>query len=218
MKTIKVLVGSASKGNFKAATVLSLWGLQDYTYHHSMIEGAKVELDGLQIDMSGLLPLARSMVVDAARARKVDYILWVDDDMQFPPNALCRMLSWRKPIVAANYVTRNYPARPVARTRSKDRWGMAQPTRIGDDGLAQSWVIGFGLTLTELSIFQKIEKPWFLMTYTTEGPKPTYMGEDWYFAEKAEAAGIPVYIDHGLSQQVQHHGDFAFKHSMVEAE
>lgn len=51
------------------------------------------------------------------------------------------------------------------------------------------------------------------MEYRAE--RGDFVGEDWYFCEKLQAAGIPRYVDHSLSLEIGHKGDYIYEHSDI---
>ena len=42
-----------------------------------------------------------------------------------------------------------------------------------------------------------------------------FKGEDWYFCEKLEAAGIPIFVDHEASSFIGHIGNKVYTHDDV---
>lgn len=71
--------------------------------------------------------------------------------------------------------------------------------------------------LIDLSIFKDITpwpQPLFSQRWIEE--IQDYSGEDWGFCEWLEEHGIPIFIDHELSNQVGHIGEFEYNHSLVE--
>jgi hypothetical protein len=62
-------------------------------------------------------------------------------------------------------------------------------------------------------VFKSIPLPWFSAPWSEKMQDIT--GEDWFFAERAEAHGIPMHIDHELSKQVGHIGPYTYTHNDV---
>lgn len=162
-----------------------------------------IGLISLQVK-STLLPDQRNSLVKRAREHGATHILWFDADMTFPKDALIRLLDHDKDIVGVNYSTRRHPAMPTAEAPDG---GLIYITP-GATGLAEVARMGFGLVLTKMSVFEKVEKPYFALAYR---PKmDDFTGEDVYFCRKAKEAGIVSYIDLGLSQKVGHLGEFRY--------
>lgn len=139
------------------------------------------------------------------------HILWLDSDMVFPADALLRLLSHKKPIVAANYSTRRYPCEPVAKNLDKKHWIY---TDHMSTGLEAAIACGMGLMLTETSVFTALPEPWFDLgpvDVETTTKKNGAIGEDFWFCYYAYAElGIHPWIDHDLSKMVGHVGEYVY--------
>lgn len=140
------------------------------------IFGSDGQVDALRIH------LARRAIELAA-----DYILWVDADQTFDPDALLRLAAHDKPIVGCNIAKRDTGA----------------PTAVGLDGqpvngvgLQKVGAVGFGFCLTKVPIFDALAKPWFKTHTTDEGD--LLCGEDVHFCNQARQAGFAVHVDHDL--------------------
>lgn len=151
----------------------------------------------------------RHNLVREAQKAKATHILWLDDDMTFPPDTLERLLLRKLPIVAANCTTR---ALPIITTAVKNNRRIKS---LGKTGLEAIDQIGMAVMLTETSVFDKVPAPWFIFAWDKEFPD-TYMSEDMYFCRKAKAHGIPVFVDHDLSQKIGHVGEIEYTHDMAE--
>jgi hypothetical protein len=66
----------------------------------------------------------------------------------------------------------------------------------------------------DISIFDKIELPYFETPWIPSG---TYATTDAYLAEKVRNAGIPIYVDHDLSQKIGHVGGKVYSTQEVAA-
>lgn len=73
--------------------------------------------------------------------------------------------------------------------------------------------MGTGVMLIAMSVFDKIGMGVWDMKYLPE--VDTYQGEDWSFCEACERAGIKIYVDHGLSREVGHVGNYEYTHDVV---
>jgi len=91
-----------------------------------------------------------------------------------------------------------------------------------DKGLRRVWRVGMGVMLLNMQIFEVVKKPWFGMKWVrgAEGDSDEYLvGEDWWFCERVEEAGLRIYIDQDLSNEVRHwSGETGFGHEMCLAE
>ena len=145
-----------------------------------------------------------------AQELAVSHVLWLDDDMTFPPDTLERLLRPRLAIIGANCTTR---AMPIIPTAVKNDQRIISAGRHGLESIDQ---FGMAVVLTERQVFDKIPLPWFKMEWDPRYPD-TYCSEDMYFCRKAKACGFRVWIDHDLSNQIGHIGEMTFDHSMVDA-
>lgn len=159
-----------------------------------------------------ILPNSRQGLVKLAQEFKSTHILFLDSDMVFPAKTAQWLLASKKPVIACNCPTKIIPATTTARRKSDYHAG--QPITSHDkEGIEQIWRVGTGVMLIEMSVFDKIEKPYFPLTY-----KPGVddaQGEDWGFCEKLENAGIPIFVDHDLSKHILHTGAFDYSHDLV---
>jgi hypothetical protein len=159
-----------------------------------------------------LLVDSREQLVEGALRQGATHILFLDSDMKFPEDALHRLFSRNEPIVAANYVQRCLPTRPVAVSV------LDMPKYTDDDstGIEEVNSVGFGLILIRAEVFDAMPRPWFdTYWYTNDKGKRLIIGEDVYFGHKAKHAGYKTYVDHDLSKETSHVGQMEFIHSMA---
>lgn len=144
---------------------------------------------------SSILPLSRTSLVDDARRWGADYILWLDTDHVFPPETPWQLLRRGLDVVGCNYPRRSRDAAPTARIGP----GLAVVTTQRDaerDKVQKVDGMGLGLCLMRASVFDRIERPWFVQTPD--------LGEDYYLFNKLREAGIELYVDHRASMAVGH--------------
>jgi hypothetical protein len=152
-----------------------------------------------------------------ALEQEATHILYLDDDMRFPPWALEQLLARKTDIVAANYTTRKMPIRPV--TLNNIDWeDGSNPSDVvwspeGATGLQEVDALGGGVLLVDTDVFVKLEYPFFEQWYDRK--RLRNVGEDVDFCKKAQNAGYKVYIDHDLSHHVRHIG--VIEHRMTAA-
>lgn len=169
---------------------------------------------------TSLLPKARHELVQRSIERGCTHLLFIDTDQTFPAWTAHALLSRNVPVIGANVATKCVPSGPTARLKS-DKWvgGDKLFTMPNSSGIEKVWRVGTGVLLIDLSIFDKLSKPWFSVEWRTwdEG-KEDILGEDWYLMEKIEKAGFDIYVDHDVSKHVGHIGNFEYTHAMVWAE
>src|SRR5205823_6020553 len=76
---------------------------------------------GIQEGSSANLPWLRCDLVKAVLPAGPDYILWLDVDHVFPPDALVRLLAHKRPVIGINQPTRSNPECPTAAVRPLER-------------------------------------------------------------------------------------------------
>jgi len=156
-----------------------------------------------------------------------DWLFFMDSDQRFPPETLERLLSWDLPIVSGLYFkspgkpvphaysymweeAKKYPegseqadhfymslVNEVATylSRFHDQIKDGLPTAIlpaRREDLIECDGIGGGCLLVHRRVFEAIEKPYFKCN------PDTFIGEDFYFCRKAQAAGFKIYLDPGV--------------------
>jgi len=129
---------------------------------------------------------------------RVDYILWLDADMEVPPETLGQLLSHDRDIVGASYLRRGEPF---------DLLGVPEEGAIQTVGLARFRRLPAGVLLVKRAVFDKVGR-W--MIYEDADPKKSF-GEDVIFCEKAREAGFEIWCDLDLTRRVIHWGDLALQ-------
>jgi hypothetical protein len=167
------------------------------------------EIDLMHFMVPGsLIPKQREKLVEEALSTPgLTHILWLDTDVRHPPTTLLQLLARNKRIVAANYVERRPPFRPVAFPELK-RANTRLFTEPGDLSLDEVQAVGFGCVLTELDVFRNLPRPWFCVGWVKETQE--FVGEDVFFCETARRNGEQIWLDHALSQEIAHVGSMEF--------
>lgn len=175
-----------------------------------------IELEAFMIS-SSKLPESRTRLLGSAMDWGAHFSLWLDADQVFPADALLRLLAHRKPVVAANYARRGWPTAPATLKRGADgKLDFVRTTREKAEAgeLEQVEAPGLGLCLCDMRLFNDLHAhalkegrkhfwPLFLSAPIDEMGR-VFEGEDNYFFRRLAEAGIPVFVDHGLSWEVGH--------------
>lgn len=206
---MKVGIGIPSAGEWKSAFGLSLAYMVRYTQALRRREETDLELN--LIGVEGHLPEVRHRILGEAVKDDCTHLLWLDADMTFPADTLMVLLRHNLPVVGANYPRRQMPPIPTTYAlgtfENKDH-GIVYSD--GKTGVEEVKHVGMGVCLTDMRVYDAIDAPYFAF----EPTPPHFLslrGEDVYFFEKLKReAGIPVYVDHDLSQMVSHVGSHAF--------
>ena len=153
-------------------------------------------------DKAGMLPIATSgCYIEDNRNGCVNFflnsgiplthLLWIDTDMQFPEDALLRLLAHDKDIVGANYRTRTPPYSCAGIYENGD-------TEIMRPGLRLMKQIPTGFLLVKFEVYQKLPFPWFKPGLSHEAR------DDVYFCRLAQAHGYKIWCDNDLSKDIVH--------------
>jgi hypothetical protein len=164
---------------------------------------------GILNKRTSILSASREGLIQDCQKQKFTHALFIDSDQSFPFFAVHQLAQHKLPVIGANIATKMIPSTPSARNSVSER----KPVYSHDkEDVEEVQYIGFGLTLIDLSIFDFIPQPWFPVEWR-DGLG--YVGEDLSFCDKVSAAGYKIYVDHALSQEVLHVGDYAFGHKDI---
>jgi hypothetical protein len=167
----------------------------------------------VSMDLSTVLLTQRSRLATEAQKIGAEYMLWLDSDIAFPSTTATRLLAHNEPVVAANYVRRQLPAKGVAYEKIGD-WQNPLPFEARDE-LVPVEGIGMGCMLVKTSILSEIPKPWFEFHWTEESND--HLGEDMDFCQKIKKAGYTVKVDTNLSMELRHMGTWGFGPDLIKS-
>ena len=153
----------------------------------------------------------RNKLAQAALDDGCDYVLWIDADMRFPKNTIERLLAHDKDIVGVNATTRRLPVGPTAKVlkidyeKKENHWFSVDSKN--KTGLEKVTSIGCGVMLVKRKVYEQTPKPWF---YFYEIPGGKTLGEDVHFCVAAHDAGFETWVDHDLSKEIGHIGQYTY--------
>jgi hypothetical protein len=156
-----------------------------------------------------MLPFGRHVLAKSALDQGATHMLWIDSDMEFPADMLLRFLRRDEPIIGINAMSRRKPFKNTAIT-APDTQAL---TNQDSSGFEKVFRMGLGVAWIATEVIARMELPWFDITWQPDCS--LFMGEDYYFFEKAKDLGYELYIDQDLSKQVQHLGTFAYNPQMI---
>lgn len=199
----RLCIAVNSNRDLKPAFVNSLLNLQQKIILKGINGTFPVVLDLHMLSAASLLSAARQKALDHAIATYADYLLLLDDDMSFPGDVVDRLIAHDVDVVGANYVSKGTGSRPTAQghdgeVSSKDKTGIEE---VG--------YMAFGCSLIKVNAVREIAGPHFEVVWVPE--KGSYLGEDNFFCEKLRWAGIKLFVDHDVTHDVGHIGDFQYK-------
>ena len=150
----------------------------------------------------------RHMLVSKAFQFEATHMLFWDDDVKVPPDAIVRLVNHGLPIVAINYPKKEISAPPTAFIDTDEYVGPCF-TQKHHTGLQAVSSCGFGFMLIRMDVLQAMKTP--LFQFTQEGPEGIKTEtEDVFFCRKAREAGFDIVIDHDLSKRCAHIGDWEY--------
>lgn len=161
------------------------------------------------ISQGTVLVSQRTELVLKARKEGCSHVLWVDSDMRFPPDTISRLLAHGQLVVGANCARRRMPTSPTAANYVNGK-KQAVFTEADSHGLEKVDALGTGVLLVQMEVFDSIPAPWFATPWDSKAQG--YQGEDMYFCWLLRQCGVPVYVDHDLSREISHVGQFEFRH------
>lgn len=132
--------------------------------------------------------LAKQRLAELALANNVDYLLFLDDDVVPPPDALMKMIElWRSDpkyqIISGMYWSKSEPSVPLifdeGLVGSKWDW------KVTD--LIQADAGGAGLLFVDANVFRKMPKPWFSCNYFFDDPRGDLDLQKWGLSDELSA-------------------------------
>ena len=185
----KILIGTPFKESAPDAYIKSLVDMVLYTQSQGHEVTYMVEHGGLYD--------ARDRICAKAMRGNYDYMLQIDSDMTFPPEALCTMLDRDVDVISGVYVGKEEKHKPVLFTElHKDDENAGPYSRkhglheLMKDDVFQVVGTGAGFLLVKEHILRlmKIHMHEWFRPY--DG-----LGEDVSFCQRCTEMGIPIYAD-----------------------
>lgn len=195
-------------------TVLSLLSLYAFVIDHPLYKDVDEKNDvSIFIERNSLLVSSRQNLIQRALDWDAEWILMLDSDMTFPADTFHQLAKHSKPVVACNYVKRVVPTVPI----TKDFDNSIIYTDRDTTGLQKAKFTGFGVCLVHSEVFRNIPPPWFDTQWIKDNETGSLdiLGEDVFFFEAMRHfTKQDLWIDHDLSQHVQHVGQFEYHNSL----
>lgn len=189
---MKITVGIPCNDNLKNDTVLSLLGLIGGTQHSLHI----VLQSGCYVHES------RMKIVEAAIKEKSDYLFFLDADVRLHGDTIERLLACDKDVIGCNYHCRQHPLESTVKIADEnwDIYSSQIPTQ-----LFECFGVATGAMLIKMSVFGKIDKPWFSFDVDKKGG---IMGEDIFFCRQVKRAKMSIWCDPTIP--VKHIGNYEY--------
>jgi hypothetical protein len=165
----------------------------------------------LSMHQSAFLAESRNTLVKELLEAGSDFVVFLDSDMRFPASVLNDLCAHDLPVVAANCAKRRRPISATARRENPD-----DPSKLDAvwpdpevQGIEKIAAVGTAVMAIKSEVFFQIEYPWFNTPWHAEDQR--FIGEDIYFCAQLRQAGVGLYIDHALSWQVGHVGQYTYE-------
>lgn len=174
---------------------------------------------------SSFVPTARELTAldmsqhyygeDAKVVGGVDYrkIFWIDSDIEWKPEDFLALLESDLDIVSGLYqldpmgtVAVNYPNEGGVPTR------VNKVEFIFHDAPVEVGGVGFGFLAVKQGVFEKMERPWFLINRVKWDPEKDLrvnVGEDYSWCANASRAGFKIFVDPLV--KVKHHKETVYE-------
>lgn len=191
---------------------VSIWMMKNYDAERGHIIRAEFTDQLSKVDG---IPAARNEVVRQFLASDCEWLLMVDRDMGFPPDALYRLLSAAdpvdRPIVGAlcfaSWATQGdgmggWRTEPMPTILRGNGDGLGTLELYPVDMVIRADATGAAFLLIHRSVLEKLERDWFT-PFVKDGVQE--MGEDVSFCVRAGRAGFPLHIHTGV--KTSHHKD-----------
>lgn len=148
------------------------------------------------------LPQGRQELLIEAIKGGYTHLLMIDDDMLFPYDMLDCMIGHLA--IGVNAVRKN-PNKRMYTAFDANKNEIISQNKIGSELVHRC---GLGIFLLEIDCMKDIPAPHFEIRYNEA--TGNYITEDYYFCEKLQAAGIPIRVQHDVSQFVAHVGQMNY--------
>lgn len=211
-KNLKIVLGFPSNGRWVGDFGISALNMSAYFMANKVGEYKSQVLVPAHTKGS-ILPRSRLNIVKMAFEKEATHVAMIDTDQTYPRHTLHDLVLADKDIIGCNIATKEIPASPTARKKGSDLGGDLVYTDPDSPRFEKVWRLGCGIMLIKMKVFQKLGLNCWEILWKEE--LQDYQGEDWRFCELAEAAGFEIWVDHKLSDEVGHVGDYNFKHDVV---
>lgn len=204
---MRLLIGICSARDIKPATFNCLLGLWTHIAGRGVL-GKKPEAFTLRHrENCSILSTGRQNLVTEAAKRDATHLLFIDDDMTFPPNALDMLARHDKRVIGVNYRKKVPGNKAGLALRMSDK--LPADSVAAKTGVEEVGRIGLGFLLIETQALAEIGAPHFAIRWNEA--QGIYRSDDYALCDKLRTAGIPMWVEHELSLRCAHVGDYHYR-------
>lgn len=192
---VKIAIGTPTGGTIKTKTALTL------------VELVRTDnYEFLPIFMTGnYVAENREKIVKIAQDTHCTHLFFVDADISFNSSVISILVNHDKDIVGGMYNYRFHPLTSVVKFFNEEGKTVTSIENIPSD-LFKVPALGAGCLLIKMSVFEKLQKPYFQVEQNEEGN--VICTTDVAFCEQARDKGFDVWCDPTLL--IKHIGDYEF--------
>lgn len=147
----------------------------------------------------------RNLMIDKVlKAGNVDYILWLDADMYYQPDIICKYFEFEFDIMGCLYFKRSAPHNPVGYIKGDNPvkpFKQINPLALPKDTIVEVDGLGFGGVMVKTSVYEAMgEDKWmnygtnYHLPYETEGQ----LTHDLEWCRNAQKYGFKIYLHTGV--------------------
>lgn len=136
------------------------------------------------------------LVQQALSDPSVTHVMFLDDDILMPQDAVPKMAYSNYPIISGVYLKKNNQQESTSTQVVEDSKYIYTQKQLPPDRNGKPMpasLTGAGLLMVEVDVFKKLPQPWFQFVMGPDGK--VMIGEDAYFLHAAARSGIPTYCD-----------------------
>lgn len=141
------------------------------------------------VQQGNIIPDSRRAVVEKSIEMGATHLWFIDSDIVVHEEILLRLIGHHKDVVCATYNSRYNDHRQLG---NRDMGGESV------HGLLPMSTVPLGCALIKLSIFERLERPWFNYELGPTLGKTNDISEDSWFCRQCKRAGIRLWMDPSL--------------------
>jgi hypothetical protein len=195
---IRLLIGIISARDWKPSFGVAMTRLASHLRVHG-IHGETIGLGMSQMMQCSNMCFHRQQIMMQGIEENWSHVVFIDDDVTFPPHSIDALFYHKKPFIGINICKKIQHA--VSPTASRQ---FEAVTSEGKEGLEEVESTTMALFVSSVEEYKKIKPPYFMLS----GNHPAT--DDNFYHSKIREAGHKIYIDHTLSNQCGHIGDYIY--------